>query len=205
MNKFGVLSAAAGLALVLPLAVPSASFAQARIGGGGGGGGAHVSMGGGGAHVGGGGGGAAFHSGGSFRGGGGGFAAAARPVGAPAATIGSGGRSFATAAPSGNWSGNWNGGHNWHGGHRWYGHRHGGFWPGVAAGATIGALGSYAYYGGGYYDPYYYDDGYYDDGAVVAVGPGGDDSVAYCQQRFKSYDPASGTYLGYDGRRHPCY
>ncbi|WP_424618529.1 BA14K family protein [Bradyrhizobium sp.] len=23
-------------------------------------------------------------------------------------------------------------------------------------------------------------------------------------QRFKSYDPNSGTYLGYDGNRHPC-
>jgi len=23
-------------------------------------------------------------------------------------------------------------------------------------------------------------------------------------QRYKSYDPASGTYLGYDGLRHPC-
>ena len=30
------------------------------------------------------------------------------------------------------------------------------------------------------------------------------DSNAYCVQRFKSYDPASGTYLGYDGQRHPC-
>ncbi|MCB5174763.1 BA14K family protein [Microvirga lenta] len=29
-------------------------------------------------------------------------------------------------------------------------------------------------------------------------------AVAYCSQRFKSYDPASGTYLGYDGRRHAC-
>lgn len=29
-------------------------------------------------------------------------------------------------------------------------------------------------------------------------------AVAYCSQRFRSYDPASGTYLGYDGRRHPC-
>ncbi|AWM88809.1 BA14K family protein [Microvirga sp. 17 mud 1-3] len=29
-------------------------------------------------------------------------------------------------------------------------------------------------------------------------------SVSYCMQRFKSYDPASGTYLGYDGVRHPC-
>jgi hypothetical protein len=27
---------------------------------------------------------------------------------------------------------------------------------------------------------------------------------AYCAQRFRSYDPASGTYLGYDGLRHPC-
>ncbi|MGA7941219.1 MAG: BA14K family protein, partial [Bradyrhizobium sp.] len=23
-------------------------------------------------------------------------------------------------------------------------------------------------------------------------------------QRYRSYDPASGTYLGYDGLRHPC-
>ncbi|MGB8044731.1 MAG: BA14K family protein [Pseudolabrys sp.] len=23
-------------------------------------------------------------------------------------------------------------------------------------------------------------------------------------QRFRSYDPGSGTYLGYDGYRHPC-
>ncbi|WP_398464510.1 MULTISPECIES: BA14K family protein [Tardiphaga] len=22
--------------------------------------------------------------------------------------------------------------------------------------------------------------------------------------RYKSYDPGSGTYLGYDGNRHPC-
>jgi hypothetical protein len=29
-------------------------------------------------------------------------------------------------------------------------------------------------------------------------------NVAYCAQRFRSYDPASGTYLGTDGYRHPC-
>lgn len=28
--------------------------------------------------------------------------------------------------------------------------------------------------------------------------------VQYCSQRFKSYDPSSGTYLGYDGNRHAC-
>ena len=39
--------------------------------------------------------------------------------------------------------------------------------------------------------------------APVYVAPN-QGSVAYCSQRFKSYDPASGTYLGYDGLRHPC-
>jgi hypothetical protein len=32
---------------------------------------------------------------------------------------------------------------------------------------------------------------------------GGRDA-AYCQQRFRSYDSASGTYMGYDGMRHSC-
>ncbi len=87
-------------------------------------------------------------------------------------------------------------------------HRGGGaFVPGLVAGAVIGgALASQGgYYGGtGYYAPGYYDEGY-DDGAVaVAPGPGGDDDVAYCMQTYKSYDPQSGTYLGYDGVRHSC-
>ena len=29
-------------------------------------------------------------------------------------------------------------------------------------------------------------------------------AAAYCAQRYRSYDPASGTFLGYDGARHPC-
>jgi hypothetical protein len=29
-------------------------------------------------------------------------------------------------------------------------------------------------------------------------------NAAYCAQRYRSYDPASGTYLGYDGLRRPC-
>jgi hypothetical protein len=32
---------------------------------------------------------------------------------------------------------------------------------------------------------------------------GGRDAT-YCQQRFRSYDSASGTYMGYDGMRHSC-
>jgi hypothetical protein len=207
MNSLRVLSAAAAVALILPLATPS--FAQGRVGGGG----AHFGGGGGGAHFGGG----ARMGGGGFGGGarigGGNFAAGAavRPGGGPAF---SGARAAAVASPSsgvaigggrgaavaGN---NWRGGGNWHGG----GWRHrGGFWPGFAAGAAIGGLGSYAYYGGdGYYDdPYYYGDSYYDEPSVAVVPDSGGDSSAYCAQRFRSYDPASGTYLGYDGQRHPC-
>jgi hypothetical protein len=30
------------------------------------------------------------------------------------------------------------------------------------------------------------------------------DMVAYCARRFKSYDPTTGTYLGYDRLRHSC-
>jgi hypothetical protein len=32
--------------------------------------------------------------------------------------------------------------------------------------------------------------------------PGGD--AAACEQRFNTYDPATGTYLGEDGKRHLC-
>jgi len=51
--------------------------------------------------------------------------------------------------------------------------------------------------------PVYSDQGpaYGDAGPQVASDA---DSVAYCQQTYRSYDPASGTYLGYDGLRHPC-
>jgi hypothetical protein len=33
-----------------------------------------------------------------------------------------------------------------------------------------------------------------------AMSPGDGD----CAQRYRSYDPASGTYAGHDGRRHSC-
>ncbi len=28
--------------------------------------------------------------------------------------------------------------------------------------------------------------------------------VIYCARRYRSYDPATGTFVGKDGRRHPC-
>ena len=35
-------------------------------------------------------------------------------------------------------------------------------------------------------------------------GPPPGDPVASCMQRFRSYDPKTGTYLGSDGQRHAC-
>src|SRR3954463_13003543 len=99
---------------------------------------------------------------------------------------------------------------------RGWGYRGGWGWGGVGAGFVAGAGigGGLAppYYG---YDPYYYPGPYaVPPGPVVYGAPGpayavplapvAEDAVAYCMQRFKSYDPRSGTYLGYDGARHPC-
>ncbi len=37
-----------------------------------------------------------------------------------------------------------------------------------------------------------------------AYAPPPGDWYAYCASKYRSFDPASGTYLGYDGLRHPC-
>lgn len=89
-------------------------------------------------------------------------------------------------------------------------------------GSRYGYGGPRRYYGSGYgyYGPRYYRRDYGSAAAAGAIGLatgaiiggaiaqsqaapvyGGN---AYCAQRFRSYDPASGTYVGYDGRRHPC-
>jgi hypothetical protein len=153
---------------------------------------------------------AAWHGGGGHFGGGhvgGGPAMGAR---APSANFAAAGPARGPGASFNGGRTAWNGNNGaWRGGDRGRG---GGFWPGVAAGAAVGALGSYAYYGGpdygwgpDYYDDTYYDNGYYDNDGAVAVVPGvaGADS-SYCAQRYRSYDPATGTYLGFDGQRHPC-
>jgi hypothetical protein len=64
----------------------------------------------------------------------------------------------------------------------------------IGYGAYAAGRGYYGYYGGYYGTPGYTD--YY----ASAAGP----NDAYCASRFRSYDPASGTYLGYDGFRHSC-
>jgi hypothetical protein len=206
-----VLSAAAVMAVVLPMAAPTASFAQNHAG-------RAVAVGGGGAPAARfGGGNGAFHPGGvsapaaQFHAAGAGF----RPggVSAPVAQFNGAGAGYRGAGVSPPAVAQYNGG-PYRGGYGGFHHRDHdrdrGFIPGVVAGAVVGgalAADSYAYYGGpAYYGPGYYDDQYSDDSAVVAAtpAPGGDDAVAYCMQTYRSYDPASGTYLGNDGLRHPC-
>jgi hypothetical protein len=95
-------------------------------------------------------------------------------------------------------------------------------------------VGSRPYYGPGYYaygpgypapaygpgygyedDGYVASSGYADDGygpeyaqgpdEEYAQGPApGGNAQSYCASRFRSYDPRSGTYLGFDGVRHSC-
>jgi hypothetical protein len=106
----------------------------------------------------------------------------AAPIGEPLAII--------KAVPSVTQSVQWRGG-GW------------GWGPAIAGGIIGGAIvgGALAApYGPGYYGPGYY-------GAPpppVAYGPPPGDAIAYCMQRFRSFDPRSGTYLGNDGNRHPC-
>jgi len=105
---------------------------------------------------------------------------------------------------------------DWRGGPRgeWFPDRRA--WSGGGAGFALAAPYAYDYgydyapaydysydYAPGYptYAPgYAYEPGY----AYSAPGSAPGQDTAYCMQRYRSYDPASGTYLGYDGIRHPC-
>jgi len=120
----------------------------------------------------------------------------------------------------GGWRGGWGG---WRGG-GWGWGRGWGVGAGIAAGAVVGGLlaapyyyggyypyagyyGAAPYYGGYYTEPGYVDDGYYAGGGYPAAGGGyygGGGGVQYCMQRYRTYDPRSGTFIGNDGRRHPC-
>ncbi|MCC2097248.1 MAG: BA14K family protein [Hyphomicrobiales bacterium] len=70
------------------------------------------------------------------------------------------------------------------------GRRRGGIGPGGAAaiGLGLGILGAIAA-----------------QNAARANGPGvSDDAVAYCMRRFRTYNPETGLYRGYDGYMHRC-
>ena len=97
--------------------------------------------------------------------------------------------------------------------HQYRGYAHG-QGPGYGVGAGVAAVAAGALIGGaiasqnqGYYPaetyPVYSDPDYvYTDAAPVVYNSG--DMVTYCEQTYRSYDPPSGSYLGYDGFRHPC-
>jgi hypothetical protein len=67
----------------------------------------------------------------------------------------------------------------------------------VVAGAVAGGAIGYGYGYGHSYESNY-TNGYAPSYSYANSDP------SYCVQRFRSYDPSTGTYLGYDGRRHPC-
>lgn len=83
----------------------------------------------------------------------------------------------------------------------WHGYHHHGGWgrgwgPGLGFGVGVGI-------GAGLANSYAYQPGYYvEDDPGVVVDSSQDDT--YCSAKYRSYDPGSGTYLGYDGQRHPC-
>jgi hypothetical protein len=73
--------------------------------------------------------------------------------------------------------------------YRGYGYR-GYYNRGPSAGAVIGGLAAGAIIGGAI--------------AAGQANAAAQQNAAYCAQRYRSYDPASGTYLNYDGNRYPC-
>jgi hypothetical protein len=83
---------------------------------------------------------------------------------------------------------------------RWHGR--GGWHHGGGGGAVIGGLVAGALIGGAIAASQ--QPRYYGPAPAYGYGPPPGDAIRYCLSRFKSYDPASGTYLGYDGYRHPC-
>jgi hypothetical protein len=103
---------------------------------------------------------------------------------------------FTNAVPSTIEFAQWRGGWGW----GWGAPVAGGFVAGALLG---GALAAPYYYAPG---PYYYPSPYYPPapaGYYAPTAPSGD-PVAYCEQRFRSYNPKTGLYIGTDKRLHPC-
>jgi len=84
-----------------------------------------------------------------------------------------------------------------------YGNGWGGYRPGYgwgAAAAVVGAGAAYSAYSDPYYG-YYGSPGYYEEGATQVAES---DPVAECARRFRTYDPASQTYIKRKGVRASC-
>ena len=58
---------------------------------------------------------------------------------------------------------------------------------------------------GTYYDRSYYNARVYSTPGPYVAGDGYTQAwLDSCSRRYRSFDPASGTYVGFDGRVHPC-
>ncbi|WP_018185106.1 BA14K family protein [Kaistia granuli] len=130
--------------------------------------------------------------------------------GAPAQAAESGVRSDGSYQVADNWNGrrgNWNGNRNWRGGNDWrwrHGnrwHNRGGYyyndnnnWGGAAAAGIIGLAAGAMIANSANQQRYYDAPAYY----------GGDDYVAYCSNRYRTFNPRTGTFTGNDGLQHRC-
>ena len=109
-----------------------------------------------------------------------------------------GGRAYHGQWNGNGWNNNWN--RNWYRNGHWYGPRYRYRYPG------------YNYYYGGFWYPwpwwtnvwnfqigenYGYYGGTYGGGRTAR-------HVAWCQGRYRSYNPRTDTYTGYDGLQHRC-
>ena len=118
-----------------------------------------------------------------------------------------------TALPAANAGGR----HGWH-----HGHSNGDMVAAGILGLAVGAVAAGALsqprgpiYDGPAYDPYI-DDQYYPPAPVRSreyrgveynyggLEPWSREWYRYCRSRCRSFDPSSGTFVGYDGREHFC-
>ena len=97
------------------------------------------------------------------------------------------------------WNGkNWNGRHwnNWYRNGRWYGPRYRYRYPG------------YNYFNSGFWYPWpwwSYNLGWnFEVGDAFAGGSYASNHVQWCMNRYRSYNPRTDTYTGYDGKKHRC-
>ena len=104
----------------------------------------------------------------------------------------------------GGFPGGYRGGYGgWHRGGYGYGYRRG---PGVGAAVGAGLLGFAAgtAIGSAVANSAVRPVAVYGTPAPVYARPVVVSGSSYCAARYGSYDPVSGTFLGYDGFRHPC-
>lgn len=76
----------------------------------------------------------------------------------------------------------------------------GAFGGGLLGGAIGGVLGGVI--SGGMNRPQYYPQPRYYSQPQYYPPPL--DPISYCMQRFRSYNPETGLYIGYDGQYHRC-